>query len=108
MTQRLAVVCAHHPWRTVAAWIGAIVVACVLVRALLGGNLTGEGKVTNNPESLRANHLLDVRFPQEKDFDELVVVRSDSGLATSPAFRVRTASLAAALRATGDTESVAP
>ena len=66
MTQRLAVACARHPWRTVAAWIGAIVVAFVLVGALLGANLTGEGNVTNNPESLRANDLRSARFPQQE------------------------------------------
>ena len=65
MTQRLAVACARHPWRTVAAWIGAIVVAVVLVGALLGDNLSSEGHVTNDPESLRAYDLQSERFPQQ-------------------------------------------
>ena len=57
MTQRLALACARHPWLTVGAWISAIVVALLLVSTLLSGNLTSEGKVTNNPESLRGYDL---------------------------------------------------
>jgi uncharacterized membrane protein YdfJ with MMPL/SSD domain len=76
LTERLAVACAQHPWRTVAAWIGAIVVAFVFVGVVLGDNLTSEGNVTNDPESLRANELQSERFPQQESFDELVIVRS--------------------------------
>ncbi|HEY7537619.1 MAG TPA: hypothetical protein VH721_06495, partial [Gaiellaceae bacterium] len=65
MTQRLALACASHPWRTVVAWIGAIVVAIVLVGALLGDGITSEGHVTNNPESLRGYDLIAERFPEK-------------------------------------------
>jgi hypothetical protein len=40
-----------------------IVVAFVLVAAVLGNNLTSDGNVTNDPESLRANDLQSERFP---------------------------------------------
>jgi len=106
LTQRLAAVCARHPWRTVAAWVGAIVVAVGLVGGLLGGNLTSEGKVTNDPASLRANDLLSERFPQQRGFDELVIVRSETLLADGEPFRAKVTQLAAALRATGATKSM--
>jgi RND superfamily putative drug exporter len=89
LTQRLAALCARHPWRTVAAWIGAIAVAVVLVGALLGGNLTSEGKVTNDPDSLRAYDLQSERFPQQEGFDELVIVRSETLRVDEEAFARR-------------------
>ena len=106
MTQRLAVLCAHHPWRTVVAWIGAIVVAVVLVGALLGDNLTSEGKVTNDPESLRAYDLQSERFPQQESFDELVIVRAETLRVDDEPFRAEVTQLATAVRETGATESV--
>ncbi len=106
MTQRLAVLCARHPWRTVVAWIGAIVVAVVLVGALLGDNLTSEGKVTNDPESLRAYDLQSERFPQQEGFDELVIVRSETLRVDDEPFRAEVTQLATAVRETGATESV--
>jgi len=105
LTQRLAVMCARHPWRTIAAWIGAIVVAVVLVGALLGDNLTSEGHVTNNAESLRAYDLQSARFPQQESFDELVIVRSESLLIDDEPFRAKVTELAEAVEATGATES---
>jgi putative drug exporter of the RND superfamily len=105
LTERLAVLCARHPWRTIAAWIGAIVVAVVLVGTLLGDNLTSEGEVTNNPESLRGEDLVVERFPQQESFDELVVVRSETLQVDDEPFRAKVAELAAALRATGAIES---
>jgi RND superfamily putative drug exporter len=105
LTQRLAFLCARHPWRTVAAWIGAIVVAVVLVGALLGDNLTSEGHVTNDPESLRAYDLTFERFPQQEGFDELVIVRSETLRVDDEQFRAKVTELAAAVRATGATES---
>jgi uncharacterized membrane protein YdfJ with MMPL/SSD domain len=88
----------------VAAWIGAIVVAVVLVGALLGDNLTSEGDVTNNPESLRANDLQFERFPQKESFDELVIVRSERLRVDDESFRAKVEELAAAVRATEATE----
>jgi uncharacterized membrane protein YdfJ with MMPL/SSD domain len=103
VTQKLALKCARHPWRTVAAWIGAIVVALVLVSTLLGGNLTSEGEVTNNPESLQANDLESEGFSQRQSLDEVVIVRSDTLRVSDEQFRMKVMLLAAALRDTGAT-----
>jgi uncharacterized membrane protein YdfJ with MMPL/SSD domain len=37
---------ARHPWRMVGSWIGAIVVAVVVIGTLLGDKLSSEGNVT--------------------------------------------------------------
>ena len=87
MTEALARVCARHPWRVIAAWAGAIVVAVGLVATLLPGSLSTEGRVTNNPESLRAADLLAARVLRQEGFSELVIVRSERFTVSDPAFR---------------------
>jgi uncharacterized membrane protein YdfJ with MMPL/SSD domain len=103
MTERLARTCALHPWRTIAAWLVAIVLAFVAVAAFLGGSLTTEGEVTNNPESEQAYALEAERFPQRVEgvATELVVVRSDRYTVDDPEFRARLQELAAVARDTG-------
>jgi putative drug exporter of the RND superfamily len=88
LTERLARSSSRRPWRTFAAWIGAIVVALALSIAFLPGNLTTTGHVTGNPESKQAEDLFFKRFPPDKrGVDELVVVRSATRTVDDPAFR---------------------
>jgi uncharacterized membrane protein YdfJ with MMPL/SSD domain len=77
VTERLARASALHPWRTIGAWLVAIVLAVVAVGAFLGDNLTTEGEVTNDPESLRADDLIAEHFPAEQFATELIVVSSE-------------------------------
>jgi RND superfamily putative drug exporter len=90
----------------VAAWIGAIAVAVVLVGAFLGDGLTSDGYVTNDPESLRGYDLLAERFHDRPGFDELVIVRSESYSAGDEPFRAHVADIATALLESGATENV--
>ena len=99
MTEALARACARRPWRTVVAWIVAIVLAVLAVGGLLSGRLTTEGEVTNNPESLRAYDLIEERFPVGEFSTELVVVRSERLTVDNPGFQARLAELTAAARA---------
>jgi uncharacterized membrane protein YdfJ with MMPL/SSD domain len=102
VTERLGRAASRHPWRTVGAWIGAIVVAIGLSATLLPGNLTTNGHVTGSPESARAERLFFDRFPPDKNgVDELVVVRSETLTARDPAFKRFGARLLAKARATG-------
>src|SRR5262245_29785223 len=57
VTERLGRASSRHPWRTILAWVGAIVLALVLAATLLPGNLTTNGHVTGSPESTRAERL---------------------------------------------------
>jgi RND superfamily putative drug exporter len=87
VTERLARACSRHPWRTVAAWVTAIVVGLALAVAFLPGNLTTNGYVTNNPGSRRAEALFN-RFPADQNaVDEIVVVRSNELTVDRPAYR---------------------
>jgi putative drug exporter of the RND superfamily len=87
-------------------WGGLVLVGFLLIGGFLGSALSSEGDVTSNPESKRAEELIDERFPERDPFDELVIVRSDRLTVTAPAFRERVASLAAELRRSGSVDEV--
>jgi hypothetical protein len=57
--ERLAAASARHPWRTLAVWIVVLVAAGVSTRAFLSGALTTQSSFANNPESVRAQNLID-------------------------------------------------
>ena len=60
---RLARACARHRWRTVVAWVVAIV-AIVAGSATVGGTLVDEFTIPNS-DAQRAVDLLEERFPQQ-------------------------------------------
>ena len=80
-TQRLAVACSRHPWRTVAGWLVVLVLAVGAVATLLGSALVTEQRITASPDSVKGFDLLEERFPKRAEATELVVVRSASGSA---------------------------
>ena len=87
MTQRLALAAARHPWRTVVAWIAALVVSIGLIGGFLGDALSGEGEQLNNPESEQGYALIAERVPPTgEDTTDVVLVRSDSVTTRDPAF----------------------
>jgi uncharacterized membrane protein YdfJ with MMPL/SSD domain len=104
----LALASARHPWRTVVAWIAAVVVAIVAIGGLLGGALSTEGHPTNNPQSERAKDVLTGAFPPtvQGAVTDIVVVRSSKYTVDAPQFRALVRSLAADVRAAGDVASV--
>jgi uncharacterized membrane protein YdfJ with MMPL/SSD domain len=102
VTERLARACSSHPWRTIGAWLLAVVAAGGALALLLGG-LTTNGHPTNNPESQRAASAVIRTFPPQpqKAVSEIVVVRSDRYTVGSQAFRTFVQRLASEGRATG-------
>ena len=102
VTERLARATSRHPWRTLGAWAGAIVVALALAALLLPGNLTTNGHATNNPESRQAEHVFATAFPPDKNgVDELIVVRSPRLTVADPGYRAFVRALLARAAATG-------
>src|SRR5262245_44256640 len=99
---------ARHPWRTIAAWVAAVVVAGVAIGALLGGALTTEGNPTNNPQSERAKDALSAAFPPTVGaaVTDIVVVRSPQYTVDAPQFRAVVRALAARVRGADGVESV--
>jgi putative drug exporter of the RND superfamily len=88
-TQQLTALCARHPWRTVGAWLVAVVAGVAAIAALLGGALTTEGNPTNNPQSQRAKDVLAQAFPPSAGaaVTDIVVVRSARYTVDTPRFR---------------------
>src|SRR5215468_2113954 len=99
---------ARHPWRTVGAWLAAVVVAVVAIGALLGGALTTQGTPTNNPQSERAHDVLSAAFPPTAGaaVTDIVVVRSPRYTVDAPQFQALVRGLAAQVGRAGGVESV--
>jgi putative drug exporter of the RND superfamily len=98
MTERLAAAAARRPWLTIAAWVGAVVLAVAAAILLLPGRLTTDYEITNNPESTRAETLLGTHLPHDPHaFDEVVIVQSRRP-ASHPAFKLFTYRLTRTLR----------
>jgi uncharacterized membrane protein YdfJ with MMPL/SSD domain len=102
MTRRLATAAARHPWRTVGAWIAAVVVSFGLIVFFLGDALTGEAEQLNNPESQQAYDLMEERLPSTPgDFTtDVVLIRSESLSARDPAFEEKVEEVVDRLRQT--------
>jgi uncharacterized membrane protein YdfJ with MMPL/SSD domain len=98
--RRLALASAAHPWRTIAAWVAAAIVAIVAVVALLGGSLSSDNHPTDTRESQRAKALIDQSFPAASGAasTDVIVVRSTRYTVASPQFRGLVQRLAADVR----------
>jgi uncharacterized membrane protein YdfJ with MMPL/SSD domain len=105
VTQRVALMSARHPWRTIGLWLAAVAVAVFAIAGLLGGALTTEGEPTNNPQSLRAEDAVDEAFPATGNaaVTDIVVVRSERYTVSAPQFRTLVQRLASDVRRTGVT-----
>ncbi|HEY1316662.1 MAG TPA: MMPL family transporter [Gaiella sp.] len=107
LTGRLARASSRRPWRTVALWGVAILLAVGAIGALLGDTLTTDAEMTNDPESYRGYDLLGEHFPPSNDYvNELVVVYSRLLPVGDPAFRAKVQSLARSIERTGVVQPV--
>ena len=110
MTQRLAIWSGRRPWLSLGVWGLALVAAIGLTAAFLGDALSGDEELTSNPDSRRADALIDQRFADEgggpgEDATEVVVVRSPQSTVDEPSFRQQVETIAAELRAAGATQA---
>ncbi len=103
MTERLARACSRHPWRTIGAWIAALVLAFACIALLLPGNLTSNGGAAGNPEFREAQRLEFSAFPYNPrlNFSDIVLVHSSRYTVDQPAFRSFVGKLAQQGQATG-------
>jgi RND superfamily putative drug exporter len=104
--QGIALACARHPWRTVAAWVVLVVLAVFAIATAL--SLTTEGNPTNDPQSQRAEDLLAASFPPTVGaaMTDIVVVRSDRYRVRTPQFDRVVGSLAREIRSAGGVDAV--
>lgn len=88
-TESMSCGCARHPWVTIGIWILIIAIGGTLAFFLLGDALTSETEFTNDPESKRADDLLEEGFPEATAISEIVIARSQSTTVDDPDFRDR-------------------
>src|SRR5215470_7855498 len=99
--ERLARASARHPWRAVAVWIVVLAAAAVCSSAFLSRALTTQSSFANNPESVRAQNLIEQRLTGPAKDTELVVVRSPVLAVSSPRFAGFVTGLRSAILAMG-------
>jgi uncharacterized membrane protein YdfJ with MMPL/SSD domain len=106
--QKTVTMSARHPWRTIGAWVAAVVVGVVAIGTLLGGSLTTEGNPTNNPQSERAKAVLNEAFPPTVSaaVTDIVVVRSSTYTVGAPQFGALVRRVVADVRRAGGVDSV--
>ena len=78
--ESLARASSRHPWRVVIGWVVLILAAGATTGALLGGVLNNDIEFTNEPESVKAQQVIDERFAAETAGvgTEFVIVSSDA------------------------------
>ena len=78
--ETLARASSRHPWRVVVTWVILIAAAGTTSAMLLGGVLNNDIEFTNEPESVKAQQVIDDRFAAETAGvgTEFVIVSSDT------------------------------
>ncbi|MCY3911863.1 MAG: MMPL family transporter [Chloroflexi bacterium] len=97
----LAAHCARNPWRTVGIWAAMLVAASALVATQLGGSLTTDQRISNNPDYARGDRIIAERFDRPGGVTELVIVQAESSTVDEPSFRTVVEQLQADLAALG-------
>lgn len=85
--ERLASGSARRPWLTVGLWILLLGSAGFIASQLLGDALTTDFDFTNEPESVRAQNLLEERLRGPATLNETYIVRSENLTVDDHAFR---------------------
>jgi RND superfamily putative drug exporter len=86
--EALARASSRHPWRTIGIWVVVIGTMGYLSSQLLGDVLTQEFEFTNDPESVRAQEVIDEKFGngEEVASTEFFIVGSESLTVEDPEF----------------------
>ena len=86
--ESLALRCARRPWTTIGIWVLVIIIALALRVTLFEDAISTEFAPTSNPDSKKADDLLEDRFRGPKGTSEVVIVQSESMTVDDPAFQV--------------------
>ena len=97
-TESLAAASARRPWLVIGAWAVLFAVSVFLIVTLLGDALTTENRITNNPESQRADAILEEWRGVTHD-NEIIIVQSETLTADDAAFQAHAEELFAGISA---------
>jgi len=98
ITERLARVSAQRPWIVVAAWVVLVAVGAFFALGI-GDVLTTEFTLTNNPDSVQAETLIEERLRGPERAEEFLIVQSETLTVDDAAFQERVEALVAELTA---------
>jgi RND superfamily putative drug exporter len=85
--ESLARASARRPWRTVALWVVVLGLAGFVTSQLLADALTTDFDFTNEPESVRAESLIEEKLRGPATLNETFIVRSEDLTVDDPAFQ---------------------
>jgi RND superfamily putative drug exporter len=102
-TQSLARAAARRPWLTVGIWAGVLVAAFLLISLLMGGVLTNDNKMLNQPEAVKAQNILDSRLGKSDNIDETIIVQSKTLTVDDTQFKNQVEELQTGLIGLGNT-----
>ncbi|HLA92515.1 MAG TPA: MMPL family transporter [Actinomycetota bacterium] len=93
----------RHPWRTVGLWFVLIMSMGYLSSNLLADVLSQDIEFTNEPESVRAQNLLERSFPGSEQSNDTVffIVGSPTSDVADPGFQARVTQLTEGISALG-------
>jgi len=100
-TESIARSCSRRPWLTIGVWFFIILLSLGFIFLFLGDALTSDVTFTNNPESERANDILEERMDEGYWATEIVIVRSQTLTVDDQAFQVRVQELFGEIAALG-------
>lgn len=87
-TETLAEASARRPWRVIGVWLAILLASFAVIGTLLSGAVTTDAHLTNNPESVRADNLLE-QWRGVDHVHEIVIVQSQDLTVDDPAFQAK-------------------
>jgi putative drug exporter of the RND superfamily len=106
MTQYLARASAVHPWRVLTAWGLVLAASIVAIGTLIGSAFNSDASLTTNPDSTRAEKVLDDNFSQGDRIDEAVVIYSARLTTDTPEFKTFVEGVRSSIEGTGVVQTV--
>ena len=105
--EALSTASARHPVRTLVVWVVALVAGFMASSALLGSALTGDARLTNSPESVRAQRLIEDRLGADT-IGQVLILHSDDLTIDDAAFSDRVDAVLAAAPKHGVVAALGP
>ena len=85
--ESLALRSARRPWFTIGIWVVVIMISLALRATLFDDAISTEFAFTGNPDSKKADDLLEDRFRGPKGTNEVVIVQSETLTVDDPAYQ---------------------
>jgi RND superfamily putative drug exporter len=106
--ETLARASSRHPWRVIVIWVLVVAALSTVSGMFLSGALTNDIAFTNEPESIKAQTLIEDKITGEQTDTEFVIVKNRELSVDDPAFQQYVQKVQADAVALGDTVVAPP